>query len=199
MLSRLSAVFSALHPRPSPLNHVLVVNGHPDPHPTRFSAALCAAYSEGAAASGHKTRQLNVGAVPSPGAESDHLHWLQYDAANMLERLWRADRLFIAFPMWLGGPPPALKLILEELARWQHAEAKALDEPLEGKDADIVVTASFPGLVYSSGQGVAVGAWAQSLSALRSNGVMVIGNMDLLSADDRTDWLTRVRQLGASA
>lgn len=198
MRGRLSAVISALYPRHVSLKPVLVVNGHPDPHPARFSAALCAAYSEGAAASGHKTRQLDIGAVPAPGAESDHPHWLQYDAAKMLERLWLADRLFIAFPMWLGGPPPALKLVLEELARWQHAEAEALDEPWEGKEAHIVVTTSFPSFVYSTDHGVAVGDWAHSLSALQTSGVMVIGNMDLLSAENRNVWLAKARQLGAS-
>jgi putative NADPH-quinone reductase len=198
MLDRISEMFSALHLRPSPLKRVLVVNGHPDPDPARFSAALCAAYIEGAKGNGHKARQIDVGAVPSPGAESEHLHWLKYDAAKLLERLWLADRIFLAFPMWLGGPPPALTLALEELARWQQAEAKALGEPLECKAAHIVATASFPSFVYATDHGVAVGDWARSLSALHTSAVMVIGNMDLLSAQERNHWLQKVRHLGAT-
>lgn len=198
MLDRLSAMFSALYPPPALLQRVLVVNGHPDPGPARFSAALCAAYIEGAEASGRKTGRLDVGSIPVPGAENRHLDWLKYDAAKLLERLWLADRLFIVFPMWLGGPPPALALLLEELARWQHSEAEALGEPVEGKNAHIVVTASFPSLVYNAGHGIAAGELSRSLSALRTSGVMVIGNMDLLSADDRCGWLTKVRHLGAS-
>jgi putative NADPH-quinone reductase len=198
MLDRFSGLFSALHLRPSPLKRVVVVNGHPDPSPARFSAALCAAYSEGAESKGHKTRQVDVGAVPTPGAASDHLHWLKYDAAKLLEQLWLSDRIFVAFPMWLGGPPPALTLVLEELARWQRTEATALGEPLEGKAAHVVATASFPGFVYATDHGVAMGDWAHSLSALRMSGVMVIGNMDLLSADERNVWLQKVRNLGAS-
>jgi len=198
MLAHLSALCSGLYPRPSPHKRILVVNGHPDPSPARFSAGLCAAYTEGAKSCGHKTRHLEVGAAPWPGAQSNHPHWLQFEAAKMLEHLWLADRLFIAFPMWLGGPPPALTLILEELARWQHAEAKALGEKWEGKDAHVVVTASFPSFVYATDHGDVVAAWARSLSALRTSNIMVIGNMDLLSVDDRSTWLSKVRHLGAS-
>ncbi len=198
MYGGLQSLQSLWQARPLPVKHVLIVNGHPDPGPARFCSALCAAYTEGAQASGHKTRRLDMGAVRFPGAVSEHQSWLQNDGAKVLERLWLADRLFIAFPMWLGGAPPVLKLILEEFARWQDAEAVALGVPLEEKDAHIVMTAGFPSFVYSTNRGIPVGAWASSFSGLHTTKVVVIGNMDLISAEDRSHWLGEVRRLGSS-
>ena len=38
--------------RATQARHILVVNGHPDPAPERFCAALCDAYEEGAVEAG---------------------------------------------------------------------------------------------------------------------------------------------------
>ena len=48
--------------------NILVVNGHPDPRPERFCAALCDAYSAGAQAQGCATRRLDVGSLRIPAA-----------------------------------------------------------------------------------------------------------------------------------
>jgi putative NADPH-quinone reductase len=186
------------HSHPLPVKRVLVINGHPDPGPERYCAALCAAYAEGAQASGCITQRLDVGAVTVPGAESGRPSWRRNGAAEIVERIWQADRLFIAFPMWLGGPPPALQLILEEFTRWQDAEAEHSGEPVEAKDAHIVVTASFPSLFYRARRGAPAGEWEASLSGLRIAQAILIGSMETTSLEDRKRWLIEVRHLGSS-
>lgn len=199
MLGGLSHMRSVWHARALPAKRVLVINGHPDPGPARYCAALCAAYAEGAQSSGYKTQCLDVGAVTVPGAESGRPSWLRNEAAEVVERIWQADRLFIAFPMWLGGPPPALQLILEEFTRWQAAEAEQSGEPVEAKVAHIVVTASFPSLFYRARRGApAAGAWAASLAGLRITEAILIGSMESISLEDRKRWLIEVRRLGSS-
>lgn len=198
MFGRLSHLRSGLRAHPAPVKRVLVINGHSDPGPGRYCAALCAAYAEGAQSSGYKTERLDVGAVTLPGAESGRPCWRPYKEAESVERLWLADRLFIAFPMWLGGPPPALRLILEEFARWQDSEAEQFGGPVVAKDAHIVVTADFPGLVYRTNRGVPMGAWATALSGLRIAQTILIGNMESLPRKDRDRWLIDVRRLGST-
>jgi putative NADPH-quinone reductase len=177
---------------------VLVINGHPDPGPERYCAALCAAYAEGAQASGCKAQRLDVGAVTVPGAESGRPSWLHNEAAEVVERIWQADRLFIAFPMWLGGPPPALQLILEEFTRWQDCEAEQSGEPVLAKVAHIAVTVSFPSLFYRARRGAPAGEWAASLTGLSITEALLIGSMESISLEDRKRWLIEVRHLGSS-
>ena len=45
---------------------ILVINGHPDPGPERFAAALAGAYIKGASLAGHQIRRLDVGALDFP-------------------------------------------------------------------------------------------------------------------------------------
>ncbi len=190
-------MFGGRYHRRLPAQRVLVINGHPDPGPERYCAALCTAYAEGAQASGYKTQRLDIGAVAVPGAESGRPSWQRNEVAEIVERIWQADRLFIAFPMWLGGSPPALQLILEEFARWQNREAEQSGEPVAAKVAHIVATASFPSLFYRA-PGTPAGAWTASLAGLRITEAILIGSMESISLEDRKRRLSDVRQLGAT-
>lgn len=172
------------------VKRVLVMNGHPDPAAGRYCAALCTAYAEGAQSSGYATQRLDVGALPRTE------RWLRNDAAEILERLWLADRLFITFPMWLGGPPPALRLILEEFSRWHESAAARLGEP--AKEAHVVVTASLPGFVYRTNRGDPIGEWARSVPGRRIVQTILIGSVETITREDRSRWLSTVRRLGSS-
>lgn len=198
MFAALSHLRWAWHAPPLLGKRVLVINGHPDPGPGRYCGALCAAYAEGARSSGWKTQRLDVGEVTTAAAESGHPSWLRNQAAEVLERLWLADRVFIAFPMWLGGPPPALQRILEEFKRWQDGEAEQLGEPRQLKKADIVVTAYYPGVVYRTNLGVPSGLWFTALSSLDIANTILIGSVESISREDRNRWLIEVRRLGSS-
>ena len=198
MLSGLSHMCSAWRGHPGPVNRVLVINGHPDPGPGRYCAALCAAYAAGAQASGCKMHRLEVGAVTTPGTESGRPSWLGSEVAEVVERIWKADRLFIAFPMWLGGPPPALLLVLDEFTRWQDSEAERTGERVAVKEAHIVVTASFPSLFYRARRGAPAAEWAAPLSGLHVAQSILIGSMDLISLEERKRWLIEVGRLGST-
>src|ERR1700744_979013 len=95
-------------------HNILVVNGHPDPRPERFCAALCDAYEDGARARGCATRRLDVGALQisalaASGAEGHGRN----DPLSELEQAFRllraADRLAIVYPLWADAPPAELR------------------------------------------------------------------------------------------
>ena len=48
------------------MTRILIVNGHPDPRPATFCAALAAAYAAGAAAGGHEVRRIDIGTLDLP-------------------------------------------------------------------------------------------------------------------------------------
>lgn len=174
------------HLRQAPAKRVLIVNGHPDPGPRRYCAALCAAYAEGAQASGYTTQRLDVGALSGDAGDRR--------SVDVLELLWRADRLFIGFPMWLGGPPLALQKLLDVFARWHSSKA---GEP--AKDMHIVVTASLPGLIYRTNRGAPIGEWAKPVAGRCISQAILIGSVETMSQEDRRRWLSTVRRLGASS
>ena len=194
MLAALAQLRSVFRPQAAAIKRMLVINGHPDPAAARFCAAVCDSYAQAARARALSVRRLDVGALTVPEAGYDG--WPLNRMAEILERIWWADRLFLAFPMWLGGAPPALRLILEEFARRQDSEAALLGLALETKEADLVVTASLPGLLYRTAAGVPVGGWAE-LPGLRVCQTLVIGSVESISRDDRRRWLDEVRRWGA--
>ncbi len=99
------------------LRRVLVINGHPDPGPDRFCAALCDAFTKGARASGHWTRRLELGYENT-----------LTERESSFERLWWSDRLFVVYPLWHEGPPARLRHLFEEFA---HQRARSsLPEPM---------------------------------------------------------------------
>lgn len=177
--------------RAQPAKRVLVVNGHPDPGARRYCAALCAAYAEGAQSSGCLTQRVDVGAMTRRG-----VNWQRTEAGGLWEHLRSADRLLIAFPMWLGGPPPVLQLMLEEFAHWHELEVARLGEP--AKDTHIIVTASLPGLVYRTNRGEPVGEWATSVPGRRIAQAVLIGSVETMTREDRCRWLSTIRRLGSS-
>lgn len=188
MFAGLTHLRSALHGRSTAIKNILVVDGHPDPAAARYCAALCEAYTLGARSAGLATRRLDIGAL-TPLDDGR--------AAKVFEHIWWADRVFVAFPMWLGGPPPALHLVFDEFARHQSSEAALLGVPLESKGAHIVVTASLPGMIYRTRIGLPVGGWA-TLPGLHVVHACVIGSMESVSQEIRDRWLSDVRRLGAS-
>src|SRR5579862_10018816 len=79
---------------------ILVVNGHPDPRPERFCAALCDAYLQGARAAGRSVDAIALGLLPiddEPGLESPE----RLDALRMLRA---CDALVAIYPLWLDKP-----------------------------------------------------------------------------------------------
>jgi putative NADPH-quinone reductase len=174
--------------------NILVVNGHPDPRPERFCAALCDAYEEGARARGYATRRLDVGALQLSslaigGAEGHGRN----DPLNDLEQAFRllraADRLAIVYPLWADAPPAELRQMFDFVARLgAHLEA-----PVEAKAARVLVTTALPGFFYRG----KLDEDGLALSGVAPAEPTFIGAVEAISCGKRIDWLERVRGFGA--
>jgi putative NADPH-quinone reductase len=170
-------------------HNILVVNGHPDPRPERFCAALCDAYEAGARARGCATRRLDVGAL--------HLDALIVEAGPLEKfeeafRLMRAaDRLAIVYPLWVDGPPAELCQLFDYVARlgaYLEPQAQA-----GAKAARIVVTTALPAFLY---RGRSEPVARQTLSGVTAGEPIFIGSVDHISCTQRARWLEQMRHLG---
>jgi len=176
--------------------NILVVNGHPDPRPERFCAALCDAYAAGAQAQGFATRRLDVGALNlsalAAKGEEDAGFCGSVEQAFRLVRA--ADRLAIVFPLWADEPPAELRQMFDYVSRldgYLHPQA------LHGaKAARVVVTTGLPAFLY---RGRCPTARRLALSGVAVDEPTFIGSVESLSCAQRQRWLEQMRDLGASA
>jgi putative NADPH-quinone reductase len=134
---------------------VLVIQGHPDPAPSRFCRALADAYAEGAREAHHEVRVIDVAALDFPvlRTRGEWEHEPAPEAVrNSQEAVRWADHLVVVFPLWLGGLPALLKAFLEQLFRPGFAFSGNLTnggkKALTGKSARVVVTMGMPAWVY---------------------------------------------------
>jgi putative NADPH-quinone reductase len=171
--------------------NILVVNGHPDPRPERFCAALCDAYSQGALAQGCATRRLDVGSLRIPAAANDDPH--AWDGIETAYRLVRAaDRLAIVYPLWADGPPAELMQLFDYVSRLRNR----LDRAQPGaKAARLVVTTELPAFLYRTRQETP----ATTLAGIRAGAPTFIGSVDAISGAQRGEWLEEMRTFGAHA
>jgi len=170
--------------------NILVVNGHPDPRPERFCAALCDAYSKGAQARGCATRRLDVGALKIPAAANDDLRaWDGVEAAYRLLRA--ADRLAIVYPLWANAPPAGLRQLFVYLSRLRAR----LDAQPSAKTARLVVTTELPAFLYRDGRDQD----AISLAGIQAEAPTFIGSVETISSAQRVKWLEEMRSFGTRA
>lgn len=137
------------------MKKILVINGHPDPAPERLSSALATAYHQGAEASGHTVRRIDIGTTHFPilrkaaefADKSTDQPIVEAQAAFL-----EADHLVFIFPLWLGGPPALLKAFLEQMARGQFLLRERKGGfplgALKGRSASVIVTMGTPPLIY---------------------------------------------------
>lgn len=169
--------------------NILVVNGHPDPRPERFCAALCDAYAAGAEARGCATRRLDVGALnlPAPVPANDAEPWDSVEQAFRLVRA--ADRLAIIYPLWADGPPAELNRLFDYVARL--GKYLGPGSAPSAKAAKVLVTTSLPALLYRSK------LKPLALSGVDTGEPTFIGSVDAISVAQRMKWLEDVQALGA--
>lgn len=182
---------------------ILVINGHPDPRPERFCAALCDAYAQGSASRGLAVDRLAVGMLtflpPESGAESQQP---SPEIAQAIEKIRIADRLAIVFPFWLDGPPGMLRELFENYARslWTGDSLRPKDTDYE-KNARVFVTMDMPSFIQRpsnrAGNAPAPAASAMSLPGVRPFQAVFIGSIQSLSPAQRNDWLQKARLLGS--
>lgn len=136
---------------------IVIIQGHPDPEGGHYGHALCAAYAEGARASGHAVEILPVAQLEFPLLRNKR----DFDSGDPPDAIRRcqaaikaADHLVIIHPLWLGSMPALLKGFLEQVFRPSFAFERA-EKPgrpgkklLQGKSARVIVTMGMPGFAY---------------------------------------------------
>ncbi|HEX4301870.1 MAG TPA: NAD(P)H-dependent oxidoreductase [Rhizomicrobium sp.] len=166
--------------------NILVVNGHPDPRPERFCAALCDAYAAGAAARGCATRRLDVGALNLASLADDDSEWESVEQAFRLVRA--ADRLAIFYPLWANAPPAELRQMFDYISRLSahlqpHAAVKA---------ARVVVTTGLPAFLYRGK------LKDDALRGIAAGAPTLIGSVESITSAQRARWLEQVHDYGAT-
>jgi putative NADPH-quinone reductase len=191
--------------------HILIIDGHPDPAPERFVHALADAYRQGAESNRHEVMVLRVADLEFPllRTQVDYEKGDPSDTVRQCQGLvdW-ATHVVILYPLWLGSMPAMLKGLLEQMLRPGFAfSTRHLGRwPVKlqsGKSARIVVTMGMPGWLYR---------WyfrAHSVRSLQRNilhfigfrhvRATLIGNVANLSGDARQGHLKRMRELGRRA
>ena len=137
------------------MTRILILDGHPASG--SFCGALAGAYAAEAAKGGHEVRSRHLADMsfdPDFGVSSFR------DAPALepdLEALWSditwCEHLLLAYPLWWGGHPAKLKGVFDRLLlpgkAFRYVSGKALPEQLlQGRTADVLVTADTPGWVF---------------------------------------------------
>lgn len=172
--------------------NLLVINGHPDPSPRRYCSALCDAFVDGLKAGIHRVEHLRVGCLPLIDDQANLE--LGADLAKTVARIRDADRLFVFFPMWLGGAPPILRDLFD-LSFRKCGSSRSEGQPK--KHAQLVITTSFPALLYKARTFAKCDATTPiELSGLEVRTTTFIGSIDTISDHDRQEWLSTMYRSG---
>ncbi len=186
---------------------ILLINGHPDPRPERFCAALADSYVAGAADGGHVLRRLEVGALNFPFIRTAEEFESEVEPPDIIvaqEQIRWAEHLVFIYPLWLGEQPAVLKGFIEQVFRYGFAISKGGDgrfpeKLLSGRTAHLVVTMGMPGTVFRWWFG-AHSVRALELSVLQMSGITptrrtLVGMVEG-SRDRRAKYLRRLHEDG---
>jgi putative NADPH-quinone reductase len=175
---------------------MLVINGHPDPRPERFCAALSEAFAAGTRVNGWETRRLSIGNVPpscsAPRKGDDEFSPSVIDAIDGIR--W-ASRLAIIFPLWFDRPPEILRSLFERLSCKETAVGGYVE-----RLAHIVVTMEMPAFMYRSPSHNDKNPFDKepllSLPGVCPVDPILIGSIDTITGEQRRNWLRDVRLYG---
>jgi putative NADPH-quinone reductase len=192
LLERIRAV---AHPFHHSDRRILVINGHPDPRPERFCAALCEAYEQGARQGGLVTRYLAVGDLSLAPGEPGGCASLSAALADME---W-STHLIVVFPLWLNRPPDAVRSLFEH---WS-GRAQADDARARARMMRVVITMEMPAFAHRAMLrcGININQFSRSmlLPGFAHQQQDFIGSVESISAAERHRWLQTMRNSGADA
>lgn len=188
------------------MKRIFLLNGHPDPSPERFCAALLDAYAEGARRAGHELRRIDLGHLTFPlittAFQSDN-GAVAPDAVKVQEALLWADHVVLIFPLWLDDQPALLRGLFEQVFRYRfvHVDCDKDKKALHGKTVHTIVTMGMPADLYVSLNGAhcvqalekGLIAYAGMTAAART----LIGSIHAADEAARKDWLAKLDAAGA--
>jgi len=134
---------------------ILILNGHPDPSSKGLCHALADAYADGARATGHDVRRIDIAALDFGFLHSQAAFETEAPpaaiAAAQADIAW-ANHLVVIFPLWLGDMPALLKAFFEQALRPGFAFSyRPRGFPvmhLKGRSARVILTMGMPALIY---------------------------------------------------
>lgn len=160
---------------------ILIANGHPDPRPERFCAALTAAYAEAAEIAGFNIRSVALG---------------DSDQTNTADLALLCDHLVLVFPLWLNKAPAMVDAFLTETARLEAADAV----PRRPRSTRVIVTMDMPAFIHrailrKSGNDCGE-ASPIPLPHIEIGELTLIGSVETIGAGQREEWLAVMRKFG---
>jgi putative NADPH-quinone reductase len=172
-----------------------------------FCSALASSYVDGAEQHGHIVHRIDAGALEFSliRSEAQFLAVAPSIVQELQAQVRGTDHLVLIYPLWLGGPPAALKGLLEQVFRYSvalGAPGGPMKRLLKGESARVVVTCGMPASVFWLVFG-AHGLKAESRGLLWMSGMspvreVVIGGAGGASPGRRR-WLGRMRRWGGAA
>ena len=134
---------------------IVIIQGHPDPRPSRFCRVLGDHYAQAAGAAGHEVHLIDVAQLEFPFLRTKD-DFEKSVAPPSVQRaqtaVRRADHVVIIYPLWLGDVPALLKAFFEQLFRpgfaFKAAGRGLPEKLLKGKSARVIVTMGMPAVFY---------------------------------------------------
>jgi len=159
----------------------LVINGHPDPRPERYCAALARACAEGSRAAGWQAEELVLGGLAGMEEAPDG------ELLSAFRKFNNAEYITLVFPLWLNEPPALLSGFLK-----QAAEEEDAVYPTRARKFRVVVTMDMPAFAHRSA--IRTSKCRLSLAGIVPDETVFIGSVGLISLDKRADWLRILRE-----
>ncbi|MEH6789239.1 NAD(P)H-dependent oxidoreductase [Parasphingorhabdus sp.] len=140
------------------MTRIAVIDGHPDPSPSRFGHALVSAYADAAREAGHEVREIGLAGKHIPILES-RKQWLEDDVPAAVrpgqDAIKWAEHIVFCYPLWMGDMPALLKAFIEQAFRPNFAldygdegSGQMPRKLLRGRSARLIVTMGMPALFY---------------------------------------------------
>lgn len=188
------------------MKKIAIINGHP--HKDSFNFGVAKAYKLGAIASGAEVREIVIRDLDfNPNLQFGYKKRMELepDLLKAWEIIQWADHMVWVHPVWWGGFPAIMKgfidrLFLPGMAYKYRENSVWWDKLLKGKTAHILTTLDQPGWYYRLFFG------RPSVNQLRKSvleycgvkpvRVTYIGIIQNSKDEQRTQWLTKVNELG---
>lgn len=187
-------------------DHILIIDGHPDPDRKRYGHALAEAYAEGARATGKQVRLITIADDDIPMLRTAAAFADPPDNAAVLrardDLIW-CTHLVLVFPLWLGGAPSLLRAFLEQTARagfMAETSGKGIRQKLKGRSGRVIATMGMPSLIYRlmfHEHGVRnIIQGVLGFGGIKPIRRTLFGAVEVASPKDRSHQLAHVRALG---